>query len=204
MSVTFDLTAESRSDEGKGASRRLRREGKIPAVIYGGEKEAASLSLDHDAVLHALENEAFYSHILNITVGGEVQKAILKDVQRHPFKPKILHLDLLRVDESHTISTAVPIHFLNEASAPGVKAGGKLSHLITELEIECLPSNLPEFVELDLGSLDAGDTLHITDIALPEGVKATDLAKGDDHDLAVVTIKAAKGGSDDAEEETAE
>ncbi len=206
----FNLDAEVRTDLGKGASRRLRRADKVPAILYGAEKEPVALTLDHNLVLQAQEFEAFYSHVLTLNIGGEKVEAVIKDMQRHPYKPKVTHLDFLRVDASHALTTSVPLHFINEETAKGVKEqGGHAEHHMADVEISCLPANLPEFIEVDLQNVELGQTVHLSDLTLPEGVTLTELAKGDDHDLAVVTIKAPKGaaaeeGDADSEEAAAE
>ncbi|MCY7296996.1 50S ribosomal protein L25/general stress protein Ctc [Alteromonas sp. a30] len=203
----FNLDAEVRTDIGKGASRRLRRADKVPAVLYGADKEAVSLTLDHNKVIQAQEFEAFYSHILTLNIGGEKVEALIKDMQRHPFKPKILHMDFLRVDASHTITTQVPLHFLNEDTCKGVKLqGGHVEHNLADVEVSCLPGQLPEFIEVDLADVEKDQTLHLSDLVLPKGVTLVELAKGENHDQAVVTVKGAKGGSaeDDAAEDDAE
>ena len=200
MSVDFNVTAETRKDVGKGASRRLRHAGKIPGVIYGGGKDALSLIMEHDDILHHLEHEAFYSHILSVKVDGKTEKAVLKDVQRHPSKPKVLHVDFQRVSETEKIHMHVPLHFINEEIAPGVKIGGGLvSHLMTGVDIQCLAKNLPEYLEVDLASLESGESLHLSDIPLPEGVDIPALAQGPDHDLPIVSIHAKKGGAEEEE-----
>ncbi len=200
MSVTFDVTAEVRSDTGKGASRRLRRNGRIPAVIYGAGKEPQSLTMDHDTILHNLENEAFYSHILNISIDGKSEKAVLKDLQRHPYKPLITHLDLQRVSDREALRMHVPLHFLGEDVAPGVKQGGGIvSHLVNDVEITCLPKDLPEYIEADLSGLELGGTLHLSDLTLPAGVSLTELAHGPEHDLPVASIHAPRGGGEAAD-----
>ncbi|MGD8569183.1 MAG: 50S ribosomal protein L25/general stress protein Ctc [Gammaproteobacteria bacterium] len=200
MSINFNVTAETRKDVGKGASRRLRHAGKIPGVIYGGGKDPLSLTMDHDEVLHQLENEAFYSHVLLVKVDGSEEKAVLKDVQRHPSKPKIMHVDFQRVSETEKIHMHVPLHFINEEIAPGVKIGGGLvSHLMTSVDIHCLAKHLPEYLEVDLASLEAGDSLHLSDIPLPEGVEIPELAQGPDHDVPIVSILTKKGGAEEEE-----
>ncbi|WP_455208333.1 50S ribosomal protein L25/general stress protein Ctc [Kaarinaea lacus] len=202
MNIDFNVTAETRQDVGKGASRRLRSAGKIPGVLYGAGKEAISLTMNHDDMLHHLEHEAFYSHILNVTVDGKVQKAVLKDVQRHPSKPKVMHVDFLRVSDVDKIHMHVPLHFINEETAPGVKIGGGLiSHLMASVDIICLAKDLPEYLEVDLGNLNAGESLHLSNIKLPEGVEIPALAQGPDHDLPVVSIHVKKGGGEEAEEQ---
>ena len=200
----YTLDAEVRSDKGTGASRRLRRENKVPAVLYGEGKEAQSLALAHNKVWLAQENEGFYSHILTLNIDGQAQEVILKDVQRHPYKSVILHLDFQRVDAAHKLHTNVPVHFIGEDEA--AKKGGTVSHSVTELEITCLPKDLPEFIEVNVADMGVGQTLHISDIALPAGVTSVELAKGESHDLAVATLHAPKGGASDEEasEEAAE
>jgi len=188
MSINYELNAAIRHDMGKGASRRLRREKKLPAVLYGAGKEAVSLALDHDAVFHSLENEAFYSHILNISVDGTVVKAVLKDLQRHPHKPVLLHLDLQRVSETEKLRIHVPLHFFGEDKAPGVKlAGGVISHLMVDVEISCFPKNLPEYLEVDVSNLELNDALHLSDIKTVEGVEIVALSHGE-LDQPVVSI----------------
>ena len=187
MSVTFELNAEVRTDAGKGASRRLRHTGKIPAIIYGGGKDPVSLTMDHGKLAHALENEAFYSHILTINVDGKGEKAVLRDLQRHPSKPTVMHADFQRVSETEKIHMNVPLHFTNEDIAVGVKdEGGLISHNATDVEVSCLAKDLPEYLTVDVAGLELGNSLHLSDIALPEGVELIQLSH--DHDLAVVTI----------------
>ena len=191
MAISFELNAEPRTDTGKGASRRLRHAGKVPAIMYGGGKDPESLTLQHNELLRNLEHEAFYSHILSIKVNGGETRAILRDMQRHPSRPVVLHVDLQRVSETEKLKTHVPLHFIGEDVAPGVKLGGGLvSHESTEVAIECLPKNLPEYIEVDISALDIGDSLHLSDLSVPEGVTLTELARGEDHDLAVVSIHA--------------
>jgi len=195
------MNAEIRTDLGKGASRRLRREGKIPAVIYGGGEDPVSLTLDHDTLLHNLEHDAFYSHILVITIDGKTQQAVLRDLQRHPFKPLISHVDFQRVNPDDKIHVHVPLHFAGEDVAPGVKTqGGMVMHEMTEADMTCLARNLPEYIEIDVSAMNAGDTLHMSDIPLPEGVQFSELMKGEGHDQAIVTIYAKKGSEDEEAE----
>ena len=201
--VNFEVDAQSRSDVGKGASRRLRHAGKIPGVIYGAGKDAVSLTLDHDDMLHHLEHEAFYSHILTVKVDGAAEKAVLRDIQRHPAKPKVMHMDFQRVSDTDKIHMHVPLHFINEDTAPGVKAGGRVSHNMTSLDILCMAKDLPEYIEVDLSTLESGASLHLSDLKMPEGVSIPALAQGEDHDLPVVSIHTRKGG-DAADEGEAE
>ena len=204
--VDFNITAEVRSDLGKGASRRLRHEGKVPAVIYGGEKAPISLTLDHDSMFHHLENEAFYSHILTIDVAGAKEKAVLKDLQRHPAKPIIMHADFMRVSEKETLKMHVPLHFTNEEQAPGVKQGGIVTHNVTEVEIQCLPKDLPEYLEVDLAGVEMEQILHLTDIKLPAGVELVELLHGEDHNQAIAAIHKTRASkeADEGTEEAAE
>ena len=189
MSVDFNITAETRTDVGKGASRRLRHAGKVPGVVYGAGKDAVSLTIEHDHLMHHLAHEAFYSHILSVSVDGKAERTVLKDVQRHPSKPRILHVDFLRVSETEKISMHVPLHFTNEDIAHGVKeGGGAISHLMSGVDIICLAKDLPEYLELDVAALETGDSLHLSDIKLPAGVEIPALAQGADHDLPVVSI----------------
>jgi large subunit ribosomal protein L25 len=201
MAISFELNAESRTDTGKGASRRLRHAGKVPAIIYGGNKDPEALTLSHNELLRNLEHEAFYSHILTIKTGGGMTSAILRDLQRHPSKPLILHVDLQRVSAGEKLKTQVPLHIIGEDTSPGVKAGGLVSHEQTEVEVECLPKDLPEFIEIDISGLEVGETLHLSDLQIPEGVTLLELERGEDHDLGVVSIHAKRGGG---EEEAAE
>ena len=167
MADDFDLIAEFRDDIGKGASRRLRREGKVPAILYGGGRPPRNLAFDHNRVIQQLENESFYSSVLSVKVGDKEQAVILKDLQRHPARRQILHMDLQRILEDEEIRMNVPIHFLNEDTAPGVKlGGGKVSHLMTDVEVVCLPRNLPEYLEIDVGDLELDEMRYMSDIPL--------------------------------------
>ena len=190
MSDAFELNVELREDMGKGASRRLRRiSDQIPAILYGGDKPPQPLSVIRKDFEKALENEAFYSHVLTLQVAGKTQKAILKDLQRHPAKDRVLHADFLRVSDDVAIKVSVPLHFVNEETAPGVKLeGGIVQHAVTEIEIQCLPGNMPEYIEADLGSLSIGENIHLSDLSLPEGVESTALNLGDAQDLMVASI----------------
>ena len=189
MADKFDLVAEIREDSGKGASRRLRRQNKVPAIIYGAGRPPRALTFDHNKVIHQLENESFYSSVLNIKVGEKSQAAILKDVQRHPAKPLVMHMDFQRVVEDQEIKMLVPIHFNGEDVAPGVKTGGgKVSHLITEVEVVCLPRYLPEYLDIDVSELELDEMLKLSDIQLPEGVSIPALAQGEEADRSVVSI----------------
>jgi large subunit ribosomal protein L25 len=193
MAEDFDLIAEFREDTGKGASRRLRHKGLVPAIIYGGGRAPRLLSFDHNRVLQQLDNESFYSSILNVKVGQKNQAAILKDVHRHPARRQILHLDFQRIVEDQEIRMNVPLHFLGEDVAVGVKeGGGKVSHLRTDVEVVCLPRFLPEYLEVDVSALELDEMLYLSDIKLPEGVTLTELAQGPDHDYPIVSIHVIK------------
>jgi large subunit ribosomal protein L25 len=188
MAISFELNAEPRSDTGKGASRRLRHAGKVPAIIYGGGKDPETLTLSHNEVLRNLEHEAFYSHILTVKSAGNETQAILRDLQRHPSKAVIMHMDLQRVSATEKLKTQVPIHLIGEDVAPGVKAGGLVSHDLTEVAVECLPKDLPEYIEVDLSALEVGESIHLSELTVPDGVTLTELARGEDHDSSVVSI----------------
>jgi large subunit ribosomal protein L25 len=205
MSDQFEINADVREDMGKGASRRLRRLAvHVPAIIYGGKEDPQPLTLIRKDFEKALENEAYYSHVLTINVGGSQQKAILKDLQRHPAKNRIMHADFLRVDENTAVKVNVPIHFTNETTCVGVKTeGGIIQHQVTDIEISSLPGDIPEYIEVDMAEVVIGQIVHLSDITLPEGVVSVALALGEDHDLAVASVIAPKGGSE-AEDEDVE
>ena len=188
MSLSFEINAETRQDVGKGASRRLRKANKVPAIIYGADQPPQSLTLDHDIMLRNLAQESFYSHILDVKVDGKTQKAVLKAVQRHPFKARIMHVDLLRTSAKQKLRMHVPLHFLGEDIAPGVKEGGMVSHNLIEAEIECLPADLPEYLEVDISQLPLNGLVHLSEIKLPEGVVIPALAQGEDQDQVVASI----------------
>ncbi len=170
MQEDFIINAEVREDQGKGASRRLRLTGKVPAVLYGGKGKPISLQLSHNEMFHHLEHEAFYSHILSVQIDGKKEQAVLKDVQRHPHRPIIMHIDLQRVVAGQEIKMQVPLHFIGEDIAPGVKQGGLVEHMANEVDIVCLPKNLPEFIEVDISALGMDESVHMSDLKLPKGV----------------------------------
>jgi large subunit ribosomal protein L25 len=199
MSETITVAAEIREDVGKGASRRLRLDGKVPAVIYGGSRDPVSLVLQQDELRHASDNEAFYASILEIRVGDDrTQQAVVRDMQRHPFKPLIMHVDFMRVSAEEMLRISVPIHFVGEERSPAGKASGVvIQHQMTEVEISALPKDLPEFIPVDLSEMDAGDVVMLSDIQLPEGVSIPALAVvGEQQDATVanaVHVKADQG-----------
>lgn len=200
MSNAFELNATARTDLGKGASRRLRRlADMVPAIIYGEGKAPANISIAHKDIQKALSNEAFFSHIITLSVDGKSEQVVIKALQRHPAKPRIMHADFQRVSADHAIVVAVPLHFINEDKCKGVKLGsGSIIKNLNELQISCLPKDLPEFIAVDLTDLGVGESLHISQIVLPAGVTSVDLAHGHDADNAVVTVLAPRGGADSA------
>lgn len=206
--MQIEITANNRTLQGKGASRRLRTSGKVPGVIYGGETPAQSIELDHNDLFHKLKLEAFHASILSIVVDGKKEAVLLRDTQMHPFKQKVYHVDFQRVDQKNKIHMKVPLHFINADSSPGVKtSGGNVSHVLTEVDVSCLPKDLPEFITVDLIELAAGHTLHLSDLILPENVEIPALAKGSN--LPVVTIVIprsviSEGGGDDEDNEATE
>ncbi|MBZ9663228.1 50S ribosomal protein L25/general stress protein Ctc [Pseudomonas chengduensis] len=199
MTVEFALNAEVRSDLGKGASRRLRRNvSMVPAVIYGGAKEPQSISLLAKDLAKLLENEAAFSHVLTLDVAGTKESVVIKALQRHPAKGFVLHADFQRVVAGQKLTAHVPLHFLNEATAVGVKQqGGEISHTINEVEVSCLPKDLPEFIEVDMAAVEVGQTVHMSDLKLPKGVELVALAHG--NDLAVSNIHASRVKAEDEE-----
>ncbi|MGD8912229.1 MAG: 50S ribosomal protein L25/general stress protein Ctc [Candidatus Thiodiazotropha sp.] len=171
MSANFEINAQSRGDAGKGASRRLRRSGQVPGIVYGAHKEPTMISVPHNELVHSLESEGFYANLLDLKLDGKTEKVVLKDLQRHPAKPFILHVDFQRIQADEKIRLHVPIHFINESACPGVKSGGQASHVMSDLEITCLPKDLPEFIEIDMSDLQMGITLHASEVKLPDGVE---------------------------------
>jgi len=201
MTDLFTLEAEVRTDLGKGASRRLRHANKVPAIIYGEGKDPISLTLEHKSVFRAQQEEAFYSHVLTLNVDGKPVECLLKDMQRHPFKQLVMHLDFLRIDATHAVHINAPVHFINEEVAE--KKGGKIAHQLNEIAISCLPADIPEFIEVDVSGLEVGQTLHLSDLTLPKGVTSDELAKGESHDQAVASLNAPKVAKDEDEDDSA-
>ena len=199
MSTTFELKADPRGKLGKGASRRLRRAGKVPAILYGGGQDPMPLLLDQLDLMNQFKNEAIYSHVLTLNLGDRTEQAVLRDVQRHPFKSTFLHLDFLRVIADRKLRAHVPLHFANETTARGVKLqGGVINRSLIEIEIECLPGDLPEFIEIDLANLGLGDTIHLSEIELPANVVlASHVDPGSETDAIVVSIQHAHGGGEE-------
>ncbi|SDX81339.1 large subunit ribosomal protein L25 [Allochromatium warmingii] len=200
MSVSFEVIAQPRTASGKGASRRLRRTGLVPAIVYGAHQDPEMISVSHNELLKHLEYEAFYSHVLDLKIGETTTTVVLKDMQRHPAKPFILHVDFMRVSKDEKIKMIVPLHFVNEEKSKGVKLGGLVSHSITEIEIVCLPQDLPEFIAVDMIEMEIGSVVHLSELALPAGVA---LAHAPDPDEPVVVIHGARTGADEGEEAAA-
>ena len=202
MSDIIELAAELRTTVGKGASRRLRRlEDKVPAIIYGGDGDAQMLTLSGNELAKAMEIEAFYSQVLNVTIEGKSEQAVVRDVQRNPANDRVQHLDFQRVSANKAINVNVPLHFLNEESCVGVKMqGGTLTRTLAEVEVSCLPANLPEYIEVDMAEVESGSSVHLSDLVIGEGVSIVALALGEDRDIPVasVTAKRGGGGTDDA------
>lgn len=200
----FELTAELREDLGKGASRRLRRKnGMVPAVIYGGNEKATTISLDHNKVINALGHEAFYSHILTLDIAGQKTKAILKDLQRHQFKRAILHMDFLRVKGSDVITMKVPLHFLGQDVCPGVKAGGIVNHQFIDVEIRCKVDDLPEFINVDVSKLELDQAIHLYELVLPKGIEIHS-GHSKDYNPPIVSVHLPRQMKLDDEETTAQ
>ncbi|MBA1443475.1 MAG: 50S ribosomal protein L25/general stress protein Ctc [Gammaproteobacteria bacterium] len=197
MSVSFEINAQSRTDAGKGASRRLRHQGAVPGIIYGADKEPSMITMVHNELAHALENEAFYSHILDLKLDGKSEQVVIKDLQRHPAKPFIMHVDFQRVNMNEKLRMHAPLHFINEDSSPGAKMGGNFSHSLTDVEITCLPKDLPEFIEVDMADMEIGDSVHLSGLQLPDGVELTH-AGGEDS--LVVIVHTGHTGEDEDEE----
>ena len=188
MSVSFEFEAQTRIATGKPAARRLRLENKVPAIVYGAGKEPMPISLSHNKVIKALKHEAVYSHILTLNIDNHPEKVVLKALMRHPTKPKILHMDFLRINTKEKLTMRVPLHFLGEAKAPGLKDMGVLSKLITHFDVSCLPADLPEFIEVDISAMAIGDSIHMSDVALPKGVALSHAIVDHEHDQVVVSI----------------
>lgn len=188
MPVRFEIQGQAREGFRRNASRKLRREGRVPAIVYGAGKSPQAISLDHDAVTHQMNQEAFYTSILSLVVDSDTQAVVVKEVQRHPARPHVLHMDFQRIVEDEEITMHVPIHFVGEAAAKGVKEqGGVVERLLADIEISCLPKHLPAYLELDISGMELNDVLHLSDIKLPEGVASVALAHENDPPVVAVS-----------------
>ena len=195
MSGEFVLSAAARGDAGKGASRRLRRTDQVPAIVYGGTSAPRNIAVSQRELVKALENEAFFSHLITLKLDGGAEEVILKDLQRHPARPRILHADFQRVSRDRKLHVHIPLHFINQEKCRGVKdQGGMIQHNAVEVHVSCLPQDLPEFIEVDMLSCEVGDSVHLSDLELPAGVESVELSHGPEHDLPVATVLAPKGG----------
>ena len=205
MSDAFEIHATARTELGKGASRRLRRQADlVPAIVYGEDKAPVSISIPHKDLIKAIANEAFFSHIIKLVIDKKAEQVVIKALQRHPAKARVLHADFQRVSANHAITVAVPLHFINEEKCKGVKlGGGSIIKVITELQVSCLPKDLPEFIEVDMSDVGVGEAIHISGIKLPKGVSSVDLIHGHDADNAVVSVLAPRGGSSESSEDEA-
>ena len=185
----FEVVAQSRSEIGTGASRRLRRTGKVPAILYGGGKDPIPLTLEENRVRKQIENEAFAAHVLTVKVGDEESQAVLKAVHRDPVSERVMHMDFQRISATSEIHMHVPLHFINEDDSPGRRAGGIVTHLLVEVEVGCLPKDLPEYIEVDMSGIDVGEAVHLSELVLPEGVHVMVLAQNPDNDQPVVSVQ---------------
>jgi large subunit ribosomal protein L25 len=192
MTNNLQLNAENRNNGGKGVNRRLRDDNQIPAVIYGAGKEPQSLILKFNEVIKALENEEYFSQIITLNVDNKPEQVVLKDLQRHPYKPKIMHMDFMRIKATEKITMLIPLHFIGEDVAPGVKQGGIISHSISEVEIRCFPADLPKNIEVDMSNMELNDIVHLSDLKLPKDVELTALGLGEEYDQPVATIHIAR------------
>jgi len=196
MSGEFVLNAVVRGDVGKGASRRLRNDELVPAIVYGGTKQPRNVSLSHRELVKALENEAFFSHLITLKLEDGAEEVILKDLQRHPARPRILHADFQRVSRDRKLHVHIPLHFINQEKCHGVKnQGGIIQHNANEVYVTCLPQDLPEYIEVDMTAYHVGQAVHLSDLKLPAGVESVELSHGPEHDIPVATVLAPKGGA---------
>jgi len=203
MKESFELNAVVRTDMGKGASRRLRRTAVVPAIVYGGTNEPQTISIEQKELIRHLDNEAFYSHVLTMNLDGKPESVVLRDLQRHPYKAVILHADFMRIDNKTVLNMNVPLHFINEETAVGVKQeGGLVARLATDVEVSCLAKDLPEYIEVDLTELHLGESIHLSEVKVPNGVDLVALSHG--NDLAIVSISKPRSVSEDTEEVEAE
>jgi large subunit ribosomal protein L25 len=191
--MSLELNATLRGDKGKGASRRLRHANTLPAIVYGGGKDAVSITLQQKDIQHKLPDESFYSQVLSLNVEGKAEDVLIRDIQHHPYKMEVMHMDFIRVDAKKVVHIFSQLHFIGEDVSPGIKSeGGVVNHVITEVELECLPKNIPDFIEVDLSEMHVGDVVHLSDLKLPKGVEVLTLKQGEEHDTAVVGMHVRK------------
>ena len=203
--MEIEVIAAKRELQGTGASRRLRHAGKVPGIVYGGTAAPVQIELEHNTLYHALRKESFHASVLTLNIDGAKESVLLRATQWHPFKQQVLHIDFQRVDKKHKIHVKVPLHFLNEETAPGVKTGGgKVSHVVTELDVTCLPGNLPEFIAVDVGALEIGQSVHANDLTLPEGVELVAHIQHENPAVATVTLPKGMKSDEEAPEAPAE
>jgi len=202
MTNNLQLAAEIRNNSGKGANRRFRLENKVPAVIYGADKKPEALILKHNEVIKALENEEFFTQIITLNLNGKSEQVVLKDLQRHPYRAtQIMHIDFMRIKASEKITMLIPLHFIEEEVAPGVKQGGIITHSISEVEVKCLPSDLPKYIDIDMSNMELNDIVHLSNLKLPKGVELTELTHGEEHDLPIATLQMARIAEEVVKEE---
>jgi large subunit ribosomal protein L25 len=200
--MSIELNAELRTDTGKGASRRLRHANKVPAILYGAGKDPENLTLEQKDVQYELQHEAFFTQVLELNIGGKKQDVLLRDLQHHPYKQDIMHMDFQRVEAKKEVHVNVPLHFINEDIAPGVKTeGGAISHVMSEVEVVCLPKDIPEFIDVDLSELHLGEIVHLSDLKMPAGVEVFALKQGEEYDSAVASIHTRKVAEEPEEAE---
>jgi large subunit ribosomal protein L25 len=198
--MSLSLTATLREDMGKGASRRLRHANKLPAVVYGEGKDPVSITLEQKEVQYQLPDEDFYSQVLSLVIDNKAEDVLLRDIQHHPYKREVMHMDFIRVNPKHAVHVHIPLHFIGVEASPGVKTeNGVISHVIMEVELECLPKNIPHFIEVDLSGMHVGDIIHLSDLKLPEGVAVLALKQGEEHDTAVASMHTRKVSVDEDE-----
>ena len=206
MSGEFTLNAKTREDLGKGASRRLRRlENRVLGIVYGGKNKPTPVTVAINEIVKLAENEAFFTSLVDLSIDGKSEQVVIKDMQRHPAKNTIMHVDFLRVSAKTKLTMQVPLHFINEEDCFGVKMeGGTISHALNDIEVSCLPKDLPEYIEVDMEALKIGENIHLSDLTLPKGVESVALAHGGDHDLLVSAVNATKGGDEEEDEAASE
>ncbi len=203
--MSLSLDAQLRDDMGKGASRRLRHAKKLPAIVYGTGKDPVAITLLQKDVQHELPNEDFYSQVLSLNIDGTSEDVLLRDIQHHPYKQEVMHMDFIRIDQKQVVHVHTPLHFIGEDVAPGVKTeGGVISHMMMEVEMECLPKNIPQHIEVDLSEMHLGDIIHLSDLKLPAGVEILALKHGEEYDTAVVSLHARKVAAEEEETEAPE